>query len=155
MQARPYLLSFIFFLFLFMACEEEETIYLDGELEGYFDRFAMEASNYNITFDYQKDRIEGYLSELEEQGVNGKCVRNTVYPNRVYIDLDYWRNASDLEKEFVVFHELGHCFLDRGHLDDANTMGGCVSMMHSGEGACRNRYSTATRSAYLEELFTY
>lgn len=155
MQVGPYFYSLLVLLFLFSACEKEETIHLDGDLEQYFDRFAIEASLHNITFDYQADRVEGYLSELEESGISGKCVRNSVYPNRVYIDLDFWRQASDLEKEFVVFHELGHCFLDRGHLDDANTIGVCVSMMHSGEGDCRNMYSRTTRAAYLAELFTY
>lgn len=134
MQARLYFLSLFVSLFLFPACEKEETIYLDGELEKYFDRFVIEAAKYNIDFDYREARVEGYLTALEERGISGKCVRNSVYPDRVFINLDFWRAASDLEKEFVVFHELGHCFLDRGHLDDANAIGVCVSMTHSGEG---------------------
>lgn len=151
---RMYLFFWLFLVFL-PGCQEEEIIHLDPELTNYFDRFALEASNFNITFDYQTDRIEGYLTQIEERAVNGKCERNSVYPDRVFIDLDFWRKASDLEREFVVFHELGHCFLNRGHLDDADPRGVCISMMHSGAGSCRNNYGAASRTAYLQELFTY
>lgn len=137
------------------SCQKEETIYLEAELEPYFERFALEATAYDLSFDYQKDRVEGYLTDITESNVSGKCEQNSVYPNRVYIDLDFWRKASDLDREYVVFHELGHCFLDRGHMDDANAAGVCISMMQSGEGNCRNAYSFITRDAYLEELFTY
>lgn len=156
MQVVRYPIYLLVVLLLFSACEAEEVIHLDTELEVYFDRFAMEASNFDLHFDYQEDRIEGYLSNLEAgKAISGKCERNSVYPNRVYIDLDFWRKASDLEREFVVFHELGHCFLDRGHLDDADAQGFCVSMMHSGEGSCQNAYRASTRVACLRELFSY
>jgi len=155
MRTVSYSITLFIVFFLFSACEEEEVIYLDNELIAYFERFAVEASHFNIQFDNQEDRVEGYLSDLEERVISGKCERNSVYPDRVYIDIDFWRKANDLEREFVVFHELGHCFLNRGHLDDADANGACKSMMHSGEGDCRNSYSLSSRVAYLEELFTF
>lgn len=155
MTPVKYFLFVLGVLVVLSSCEEEETIHLDTELELYFERFASEAANYDIDFDYQTDRVEGYLTQVEEQNVSGKCERNSVYPNRVYIDIDFWRRANDLNREYVVFHELGHCFLDRGHLDDSNAAGVCLSMMQSGEGNCKDTYSQLTRSVYLEELFTY
>ena len=33
----------------------------------------------------------------------------------INIDPEFWAIASDVEKEEVVFHELGHCILGRDH----------------------------------------
>jgi len=69
------------------------------------------------------------------------------------IDATYWANATALEREFVIFHELGHCFLDRTHIDTKDVQGDCESMMHSGISGCQFRYTLASRVAYLDELF--
>lgn len=135
------------------SCEKEEEIFVEGELRAYFERFELEAAARGITFNFEEDRIEGYLEDIEETNVSGKCQFNSVYPDRVTIDANFWGSASDLEKEFVVFHELGHCFLEREHTEEATNGGVCKSIMHSGTGTCRNAYSNMTRSNYLDELF--
>ncbi len=56
-------------------------------------------------------------------------------------------------REFVVFHELGHCDLGRDHRDEAFDNGVCVSIMRSGLGDCRDYYHPRTREGYLDELF--
>ena len=33
----------------------------------------------------------------------------------IRISKKYWKHASDLEREELVFHELGHCLLSRSH----------------------------------------
>lgn len=139
---------------VFVSCEEEEEIFVDTELLSYFERFELEAAARGITFNFEQDRIEGFLEDIEETDVTGKCQFNSVYPDRVTVDAEFWRRATDLEKEFVVFHELGHCFLERAHTEEATNGGVCLSMMHSGLGACRNAYSALTRSNYLDELFS-
>lgn len=148
----PYLFSG--FIFLISACEKQEEIFVSPDLQEYFDRFAIEAGQRGITFDYEASRIEGYINDVVERGVSGKCVFNSELPDQVYIDLAFWNAASDLEKEFVVFHELGHCFLQREHLDSTKPDGSCLSMMHSGLGGCDNAYSRSNRTAYLDELFS-
>lgn len=153
MKARYYFFVILSALLLF-ACEQEEEIVVDQDLVPYFERFEQEAATRGVVFDYVKDRIEGHLTDIEETDVSGKCQSNSVDPDKVYIDANYWRRATDLEREFIVFHELGHCFLQREHLDDATNTGNCTSIMHSGLGTCRNAYSNNTRSAYLDELFS-
>lgn len=143
----------VLILLLTVSCTEEEEIFVSPELQTYFERFALEAAARGLDFDYQRDRIEGFLLPITEAGVEGKCTFNSVDPDRIAVDLSFWNRASDLEKEFIVFHELGHCFLNRQHLDDAWPDGNCVSIMHSGLGGCRNAYSSQTRSDYLDELF--
>ena len=58
-----------------------------------------------------------------------------------------------MEKEFIIYHELGHCFLDRDHLDEANADGSCVSIMHSNPGVCFFELKSENREDYLDELF--
>ena len=140
-------------LLVFWTCQPEEEIFLSPELAPYFETFAFEAAERNIQFDYVAERIEGILTNIEETDVSGKCEQNSVDPNRVYIDQQFWRNASELEREFIVFHELGHCFLDREHLETTNSDGTCKSIMHSGLSGCRNLYGISTRKEYLDELF--
>ena len=153
MNSRFYLMLLLV-IGIAWSCEKEEVIFLDAELRTYFERFELEAAARGISFNYEADRIEGFLEDIEESDVTGKCQFNSVYPDRVTVDANFWSRASDLEKEFVVFHELGHCFLERQHNEEATNGGVCKSIMHSGLGTCRNAYSSLTRSNYLDELFS-
>ena len=144
---------FISLILLGFACEEEEQIFVSQELIPYFESFSTEAAERGKQFDWEAARIEGYINDIPERDVAGKCEFNSIDPDKIFIDFNFWRNANHLEKEFVVFHELGHCFLEREHLDSKNENGTCASMMQSGLTDCRNNYNNATRTEYLNELF--
>lgn len=135
--------------FLFTACEQEELIQVDDRLKPYFERFQQEALNRDFNLDFED--TEGKIEELA--GVGGQCVHNTQLPDVVLIDLVFWTQADDFDKEFIVFHELGHCILNRGHLDSKNDDNSCVSIMHSGTAGCGFVYNEETREEYLDELF--
>ncbi len=47
----------------------------------------------------------------------------------IVIKEKFWKNASDVEKEMVVFHELGHCALDRLHKSVTDPWGDQISVM--------------------------
>jgi hypothetical protein len=70
------------------------------------------------------------------------------------IDRLFWETATMTEKEYVIFHELGHCALNRRHLDTTYKDGTCTSMMQSGNGSCKMVYNAQNRSKYLDELFS-
>ena len=53
----------------------------------------------------------------------------------------------------IVFHELGHCYLTRGHKDERKNNGTCASIMRSGKAACMDFYTSDNRKEYLDELF--
>lgn len=156
------LVAYIFIVtFLFLSCEKDETdnmtisLFVDESLQPYFDSFEAEGLARGIAVDLADSKIEGYLVEIDGNDVVGQCSYSPDSDNirEINIDAAYWQTASDSEKEFVVFHELGHCFLEREHLDDQTNRGRCESMMHSGLGRCRFIYNASTRSAYLDELF--
>lgn len=48
-----------------------------------------------------------FVPEFKD-GVVGICY---FLKNKVEISREYWNRASDLQKELLVFHELGHCVL--------------------------------------------
>lgn len=157
---KPYIrFGFLMTLLLFAACEKEEDLQVDNlyiapELQPYFDLFEEEAAARGLNYNLENANLEGYLLRITEDDVVGQCAYNSDRPNRVTIDLTFWRRASSYNKEMVVFHELGHCVLGLGHNDDANADGTCVSIMHSGLGDCELNYNASNRETYLDELFS-
>lgn len=146
-------LIMIFSLATLWSCNSADDLATDPELEPYFQIFADEALLRNITVDYEAARIEGLLQDIPDANIQGQCFRNEERPRKVIIDVDYWANATEAQKEFIIFHELGHCFLDRNHLDSSNPDGTCISIMHSNPGACFFELTDINRKDYLNELF--
>ncbi|MEO6130336.1 MAG: putative metallopeptidase, partial [Saprospiraceae bacterium] len=126
---------------------------VDSTLMEYFNRFVTEGASRNVTVDYESARVSGYIRTIQTQNVIGQCVHDSNQPNTVIIDRDYWSTGTDLEREFLVFHELGHCVLNREHMDDADENGICISIMTSGSPECRLSYTLSKRKKLLDELF--
>lgn len=137
------------------SCNKDEQVdlFVDSSLQEYFDRFAVEGARRNVTVDYKEARVSGYLDFINTPHVVGQCAHDKNKPNRVTIDAMYWHGRTDLEREFLVFHELGHCVLNREHLDGADLQGNCTSIMTSGTAQCRIHYTQDTREKLLDELF--
>ena len=152
---------FVFCLLTLAACVKEEDdltvqeLNVDGQLLPYFERFVEEATARGVVVDFEQTPVEGSIAAISEDRVAGQCQTNEAQGiRRLIIDRQYWINLSELEKEFLIFHELGHCYLERGHLDTRNSNGSCVSMMQSGLGNCRMNYTQSNRDAYIDELFS-
>ena len=153
----------ICFLFagLIFSCEEPEEVIpepvkfpgVDSQLKQYFQRFETEAAIRGFSIDLTATGITGVIQEIDEEHVLGRCSFPRAQPNRVTVDQSFWDRGSDSFREFVVFHELGHCFLLRSHLEDRLSNGACASIMRSGNGTCLDNYSQRTRDFYLDELF--
>ncbi len=147
------------FLMLFLAlstlaCNKESyDIVIDSELKPYFDLFALEAKKRGIEFDPIKANITTEIRNISGSNVIAQCTHYDSRPDVITVDIAYWREASDTDKEFYLFHELGHCFLNRGHLDTKDDEGNCVSIMHSSKNVCKFIYTKITRDTYLDELF--
>lgn len=127
---------------------------VDVDLWIYFSRFEEEANQRGIDVDLRRLDISGEINSIDEEGVIGTCHYQSHTPNHVTIDFDFWERASTLYREYVVFHELGHCVLLRDHNDAHDSNGVCVSVMHSGLTDCRTIYNQEFRESYLDELFS-
>lgn len=134
-----------------LQCSKEPDL-VDAELKIYLERFREEGSLRGINIDYEKRPVEARI-ELHENDIQlGWCNFDFETQHMIIINNLFWPILNDLEKEKLVFHELGHCVLGRAHLDEEDQTGLCKSIMHSGQ-ACADNYSAQTRERYLDELF--
>lgn len=127
--------------------------YIDNRLRPYFNAFKEEAATRGMDIDFRLLKVDGYIQSIPEQGVAGQCQTNTNNTTAVVVQPLYWDNINEFDKEFLIFHELGHCVLKREHLDEANPDGTCVSIMNSGGIFCDINYNSRTRDQYIDELF--
>jgi hypothetical protein len=152
----------IFILMAFVAlqsCQKEEVKLskefpnVDAELWHLFEKFENEGKKRGVEIDLIKEGITGEIGMTENPLWVGQCTHNVNEPNHVIINLNFWNSADDLKKEKIVFHELGHCYLGKGHNDAAHEDGTCISIMRAGTGACIDNYNEDNRGEYCDELF--
>jgi len=127
--------------------------YVDESLWPYFSAFEEAAFSLGFSVDLAGSGITGRIEEIHADNVAGQCSYSSFNPGDVVIDKAFWNRASYLTKEMIVFHELGHCYLHRSHVEDSFASGRCVSIMRSGSCCCWDSYTIQTRSYYIEELF--
>ena len=123
-------------------------------LRVHVENYIFEAEKRGVDVSNRIKEIEGVINEISDENIAGTCTWHSHSPNEIVIDQSFWNSASAIYREFVVFHELGHCVQDRGHREDQFTNGNCISIMASGVGDCKTAYSSATRVKYLDELFS-
>ena len=144
----------LLFLIVFSACsDEDQTVEIDQSVRPYIERFEAEAAIRNININIEESGIGAQIATIDGDAV-GQCVSSQSRGEFLRLDERYWSRASDLQKEFLIFHELGHCFLGREHLDEEDGSGDCISIMMSGVGYCRSNYNINTRQDYIDELFS-
>ena len=126
---------------------------VDKRMWIYFERFEIAARERGMMIDLIEAGITGEIYEISKANVVGLCNHNVIDPNHIVIDGHFWNRSSILKKELIIFHELGHCYLLRGHNDEVNGNGTCGSIMRSGTGGCLDLYTEDNREVYLDELF--
>lgn len=129
---------------------------IDEELIPYYESFKAEAALRGVVFDNSVAQIEGYIQNIPDSGVLGACKRNAENEDnpQIFLDKPYWRSATNLEREYVMFHELGHCFLNLSHDNAQDDKGDCLSIMASGIGNCQKNYNPFNRDSLITELFS-
>lgn len=136
-----------------MSCTKEYNYEVDEELIPFFRIFEEEALLRGQTYDLDLMGIGGMIEFIRDNNTAGQCQTSDEGNKRVFIDRSFWEQFDYDTKEFLVFHELGHCVLGRTHDDSTFGNNICVSIMQSGTSGCRNNYKSSTRSDYLDELF--
>lgn len=154
------MLYFLGFVIVFLSsCQTEvfndESSYdqVDSQLWPYFKAFEEEASARGLDYDLNSLDLSGEVAAISDDGVAGSCQYGSHITNHVTIDKEFWNAASTNTREYVVFHELGHCVLLRGHDESTNSGGFCLSIMASGTGDCMPTYQQSNRATFLDELF--
>ena len=147
----------LFSLLLWMASCQKEAVELriDDEIAPYLTTFLEEAALRGLDMEPEMTNLEAYFTDIEGAGVVGQCQTFSDGSADLLIEKNYWRSINSMKKEFLIFHELGHCVLGRSHLDTSDENGFCTSIMQSGTDDCNNNYNASTRAAYLDELFDF
>lgn len=155
MKSIPTLTFVLLICMTTIGCSKQFENDIEAELQVHFDNFVEEAETQGITISLDQIDIGGYIENIETRGTLGQCKSYSDGSKQITIDQPFWNQASDLEREYVVFHELGHCVLGREHSDEKDGNGNCVSIMQSGNGDCSGNYNSQNRNSLINELFDF
>jgi len=142
----------VFAVLLLSGCAKDEVVFVEKEFEIFIDKFKEEATLRSVNIDEKLDEISIILGEIEDVSVSGTCKPNE---KTIIIDSFSWNRLNFERREHLIFHELGHCVLERNfHKETKTESGDCLSFMRSNLKICSiNYYSELWRSYYLAELF--
>ncbi len=132
--------GFIVLFLLLFSCQEETQFSVQPELQSYVDEFFFQAKIHGLLIE-KKNLIVKSSTDI---GVNsGMCTthsgQRTANIAQYIVSAD---SENPLRTKIVVFHELGHALLFRGHVDTRK------SIMNTS--ACSN---CEIDEEYLNELF--
>lgn len=142
-----------------VSCGNSDEHKVDDKFTEYIQRFQDEATKHGKNLDLINGGLIVEFADLKD-GVAGLC--HYEKPIRIEIDKTYWDAISkyadaDLMKENLLFHELGHGFLGRKHLNSTLENGDWESIMCGGDkvnGRSWNiNYHGVRRAYYVDELF--
>lgn len=151
--------------FLFFSCEEEPIKPANNaELTAIIQKFVAEGAQRGINFN--TEFLEAFI--LDEfslpVGAGGFCGYGWwSYPEKSNPRIEIldtgpcWTERSEIEKENLVFHELGHALLQRNHINGTLPNGISPKSIMCGDGTCSNYHTFYAngplRAYYLDELF--
>lgn len=131
---------------------------IDPRLQEYVDRFEEYAYQFygDINFrmppmDIDLGSTEALKSDTPGHVTVGWC-RRGFGKHKIMISEDHWKRYSESSREMLMFHELGHCVLGRGHRDIVTPLDRPVSIMNSV--MFSDYFYEQDRDYYIEELFT-
>lgn len=98
---------------LIVACGQENNIIdVSPEFEPYVQEFIEEAAKRGQTIDFSDTGLQIEFSNVALLSSSGFCRSNEHY---IAIDKAQWFSTSERIRSWLIFHELGHCELDRPH----------------------------------------
>ena len=108
------------FYAILLSCSQPQVhqIKLAPEYEGvdprvapYVDEYIGLANDQGITFD---KKVTIGLHKIPEHQIIGWCTEAFTF-REIDLDTEYFVSGSELSRKMLIFHELTHCYCDRGH----------------------------------------
>lgn len=148
----PYFIGILFLL----NCKKDKIYSVPPEIQPYINSFIAEANSRGINLVID-DLVVIYEENLNVNGVDaaGVCSFNKKEPHTIKLDTTSgnWQNSLS-SREQLIFHELGHCVLNRSHTDIKFASDNYKSIMKpSGEQLYGPWAANYKRTYYLDELF--
>lgn len=94
--------------------------YMEEQFHEYVDDFVKDSKG-SVT------QRQLYMTSMEfddlEGSIAGMCIPNPL-GSQIYVDVDWWNSHTDrLDREQLIYHELGHCVLLRMHTEPSKDGG--------------------------------
>lgn len=89
---------------------------IDPELQPYYDLYIEHKETY--TGFGNSAKVNMRFNILPGQYI-GRCWKYSNGYRLIEIDRLFWSTASEKDREVLIFHELGHCDLNRGHVENS------------------------------------
>jgi hypothetical protein len=128
------------------------TYYETPELQMYVQRFEAYSVLYGPSGPVAIYNLKVVFGAMKDEKSVGLCSLDLSGTSTVSIDKTYWDKANPVQKEVLMFHELGHCVLARDHREDLGEANAPISLMfHDIRPAYYYPYQ---KIEYLKELFS-
>ncbi len=150
------------FLLVAISCSEDspvvepQAVYdVAPEFESYVQEFIAEGAKRGETIDFSDSGLSIKFSEAPLNTANGRCFLGR---HQIEIDKEDWFSFSALFRSYLLFHELGHCELDRLHKNDQFSDGSWKSILKGDPFAGEDLrkpvpYFGFRKDYYIDELF--
>lgn len=157
---RVYLLSLLFY-FAYSSCTESpDEGFIDPEFQPYVNKFIAEAALRGDTIDIDQSGLSIIFEDDGSTNDYAGVCRNRfgLGSNEIGIERGFWDDSAETIKEWVLFHELGHCVLGRDHDNEKFENGMWKSLMRGGsltgiDSRIPLCYIWDRQEYYLDELF--
>ncbi len=129
----------------------------EAEIQEIVRKFILEADARHVKFGFSISDIQ-IVPDMDDSN-NGdlRLAQPLAYcipgSNQIKVNDLSWDSMNATAKEMVLFHEMGHCMLQRAHREDASPEGRKLSMMSSRKRWLKNQVYLDHRKEYLDELF--
>ena len=152
---RSFKLLFFSFILLVSCSDGEGLIDVDPEFQVFVDEFVEEAANRGIEIDFRDTGLSVQFSDFALHDIGGFCRLSS---HMIEINKEDWFALSPSRRSQLLFHELGHCELRRGHTNDKLTDLSWISLMRGRpfDGIEENLpvpFFGFRRDYYIDELF--
>lgn len=123
----------IFTLFMFWSVNASANIevkrIIDDFKEAYGTNLNILPSHEDALFPIDTDSLEqtimpdvsldsvsvSFVNDLKDGETIGECNNSVKNVRKILISTPYWSTSSSIQHKALIYHELGHCYLNRSH----------------------------------------
>lgn len=140
-------------LFLFLAaCVQDHAIFVEPDLRPYVDQYEKDSGTKVVGVTIR-------FGEIPNEKHVGICYK-TIDPfggakREIVIRKEYFDKITENQRMVLIYHELGHCYLNRGHLDEKISEGQFKGMPKSIMYFKNFGYPEEMDGIYKNELFPW
>lgn len=139
----------------FMKQKQKDASHLFGSSDPYFDSYKTEFVNNHYIETGSSVGVSHVRINFVENIETGASTVGLCYSwgskREIVIKRSFWNSVSESYRKSLIFHELGHCALNRSHKDDTY-MGKQLSIMNTY--TVSGNYFSLYKNALLNELHT-